>query len=129
MARADSQGNETAERHAADRRALDLFRVECRDDLCDVIVQSLRRIQSALRVGLAAEWKGDHAERRGQRLDRRTHVFPSALDTGDENQRVAAAVFNNLHHLLVAPATTINAELAEPAEKTGLVLRVLRFLR
>ena len=27
------------------------------------------------------------------------------------------------------PATTINAELAEPAEKPGLVLRVLRFLR
>ncbi|PYQ97141.1 MAG: hypothetical protein DMF97_14340, partial [Acidobacteria bacterium] len=26
-------------------------------------------------------------------------------------------------------ATTINAELAEPAEKTGSVLRVLRFLR
>jgi hypothetical protein len=29
----------------------------------------------------------------------------------------------------LAPATTINAELAEPAEKTGFVLRVLRFLR
>src|SRR6266516_3862185 len=28
-----------------------------------------------------------------------------------------------------SPATTINAELAEPAEKTGSVLRVLRFLR
>jgi len=26
-------------------------------------------------------------------------------------------------------ATTINAERAEPAEKTGFVLRVLRFLR
>jgi hypothetical protein len=28
-----------------------------------------------------------------------------------------------------ATATTINAEHAEPAEKTGFVLRVLRFLR
>jgi hypothetical protein len=27
------------------------------------------------------------------------------------------------------PATTLNAELAEPAEKTGVVLRVLRVLR
>jgi hypothetical protein len=27
------------------------------------------------------------------------------------------------------PATTINAEHAEPAEKNGVVLRVLRFLR
>jgi len=34
-----------------------------------------------------------------------------------------------LRSIVISPATTINAELAEPAENTGFVLRVLPFPR
>src|SRR5206468_10283506 len=61
------------------------------------------------------------------RLSRHERLGPGELrqDFGERRCAAGAAVCREVLFL----ATTINAELAEPAEKTSFVLRVLRFLR
>src|SRR5262245_66503273 len=77
MSGGEAQGDEAAERDAADDGALDLVLVERAQDLIRVVVD---------RPG-AAERERHHVEVARQRRDRRAHVRPVALDAGDEHER------------------------------------------
>ena len=80
--RGEAQGDKSAERDATDRGPIDLRPIE----------RVRRLLHEAVEVG-ALERKGDHAERRRQRLDRRTHVLPAALKAGNQHERWTAAAF------------------------------------
>ena len=79
---ANRSADQAAERDAADRRALETAVAHHGRDLIDVVVEAARLVERQARGALAGERERDHAEARGQRVDRRPHVLPPALQAG-----------------------------------------------